>query len=64
MSCDHWVADGGMGAVVLQTLQGLLEEPAMAMVKGAAIAPSPVAFIIAVERRVCRNPYRSPAGGR
>jgi pyruvate dehydrogenase E2 component (dihydrolipoamide acetyltransferase) len=32
MSCDHRVVDGAMGAVFLQTLRGLLEEPGMAMV--------------------------------
>jgi pyruvate dehydrogenase E2 component (dihydrolipoamide acetyltransferase) len=32
MSCDHRVVDGAMGAVFLQTLRGLLEEPAMGLV--------------------------------
>jgi pyruvate dehydrogenase E2 component (dihydrolipoamide acetyltransferase) len=32
MSCDHRVVDGAMGAVFLQTLRGMLEEPGMAMV--------------------------------
>jgi pyruvate dehydrogenase E2 component (dihydrolipoamide acetyltransferase) len=32
MSCDHRVVDGAMGAVFLQTLRWMLEEPGMAMV--------------------------------
>jgi pyruvate dehydrogenase E2 component (dihydrolipoamide acetyltransferase) len=32
MSCDHRVVDGAMGAVFLQTLRGMLEEPGMVMV--------------------------------
>jgi pyruvate dehydrogenase E2 component (dihydrolipoamide acetyltransferase) len=31
MSCDHRVVDGAMGARFLQTLRGMLEEPAMVM---------------------------------
>jgi pyruvate dehydrogenase E2 component (dihydrolipoamide acetyltransferase) len=32
MSCDHRVIDGATGAKFLQTLQGMLEEPAAVMV--------------------------------
>jgi pyruvate dehydrogenase E2 component (dihydrolipoamide acetyltransferase) len=32
MSCDHRVVDGATGARFLQTLQGMLEEPAVALV--------------------------------